>query len=261
MNVRGRIEGNREARLGLRSTPVICWQSRNREAAPDLVISTSRDDSLCSEPENQYKSRLLERESDKWEPALPKPYEDLFPKIQHESKARHHALMALLSLLAQYCDLLMCVHVCNKPLLSRSVDVSKGGRTRHQPILVLCHRENRGKGGKALCPLPLNRPLLSTLPALSSSWPFPFVCLSGDNGRLSVTQGLTQIYSVRRRTASGEMGISQPFAHGSHPPQSEPLASQMRFCSREKSQGRSLACIFCLFDYREKVKWGPLRHG
>lgn len=112
-----------------------------------------------------------------------------------------------------------------------NVNVSKGGRTRHtgggrHPILLPCQRENKRK---ALCPLPLNRPLLFTLPALSNSWPFPFVCLSGDNGRLSITQGLTQIHSVRRRrTASGVMGISQPFTHGTHPPQSEPLASQTR---------------------------------
>lgn len=84
-----------------------------------------------------------------------------------------------------------------------------------------------GERGKAVCLLPLNQPLPSTLPALCSSWPFPFVCLSGDNGRLSVTQGLTQIHSVRRRTGSRMMGISQPlFTHETNPPQSKPQSSQ-----------------------------------
>lgn len=87
-----------------------------------------------------------------------------------------------------------------------NTNVSKEGRTRHpwgqHPILLPCQRGNRRK---ALCPLPLNQPLLSTLPALSSSWPFPIVCLSGDNGRLSVMRSLTQFRSVRRRT-SGEWG-------------------------------------------------------
>lgn len=48
---------------------------------------------------------------------------------------------------------------------------------------------------------------------------FPFLCLSGDNGRLSVTRGLTQIHSVRR-TVNEVMRISQPFTHGTHPLQS-----------------------------------------
>lgn len=78
--------------------------------------------------------------------------------------------------------------------------------------------ERGGGGGGHSVFLLSNQPLLSILPALCSSWLFPFVCLSGDNGRLSVTQGLTQIHSVRRRTGSGMMGISQPFTHETNPP-------------------------------------------
>ncbi len=140
-----------------------------------------------------------------------------------------------------------------------SVNVSKGGRTRHpwgeRPILLPCQRENRRK---ALCPLPLNQPLLSTLPALSSSWPFSFVCLSGDNGRLSVTQGLTQIHSVRRRTVVRVMGISQPFTHRTQPSQSELLAAKTRFSRKEQSQECSLASVFSL-HYCRGMDWSAMQ--
>lgn len=99
-----------------------------------------------------------------------------------------------------------------------------GGR----PILLPCLTENTTK---ALPPLPLNQPLLSTLQTLSSYWPFLFVCLSGDNGRLSVTQGLTQIHSV-----SGVMGISQLFTHGTHLSQSE-LLSRLGSAGESKAKG------------------------
>lgn len=139
------------------------------------------------------------------------------------------------------------------PLLSGTCECECGRQDRHprggRPILLPCQRENRRK---ALCPLPLNQPLLSTLPALSSSWPFSFVCLSGDNGRLSVTQGLTQIHSVRRMVSS-VMGISQPFTHRTHPSLSELLASKTRFSRREQSQGRSPASIISLYSCRAKV--------
>ncbi|KAK5884598.1 hypothetical protein CesoFtcFv8_018401 [Champsocephalus esox] len=66
----------------------------------------------------------------------------------------------------------------------------------------------------------------STFSLLASSF---FFCLSGDDGRLSVTRGLTQIHWVRRRTVSRVMRKSQPFTHGPHPPQSYALVSQAVF--------------------------------
>lgn len=84
---------------------------------------------------------------------------------------------------------------------------------------------------------------------------FPFVCLSGDNGRLSITQVLTQICSVRRRKASGVIRISQPFTHETHLPKSELLASQTRFSRREQSMGT--VQIFSLYRCREKRQPSP----
>lgn len=45
----------REARLGLSVTPVICWQSRNRMGRVPLSSQHHNDDSLCSEPQNDCK--------------------------------------------------------------------------------------------------------------------------------------------------------------------------------------------------------------
>lgn len=105
---------------------------------------------------------------------------------------------------------------------------------------VQSHSTARGStGGKHFVLFLSKQP--STLTTLSSSWSFPFVCLSADNGRLSVTQCLTQIHSGRRKTGSGMMRISLPFTHKTHPPQSELLTSQMWLSKRKHC---SLGSVF-----------------
>lgn len=49
-------------RLGLSATPVICWLSRNRVGRMPLSSQHPDDDSPCSEPQNDYKLKLLEWE-------------------------------------------------------------------------------------------------------------------------------------------------------------------------------------------------------
>lgn len=230
-----RAERNREASVGLSATPVVCWQSGNR-VGPMPLSSQHHGDDPWSEPQNDYKSRLLEWELNKWEPALSKPHEDPVPAAQRERKVRHHTLIPVPTTLA-HAVIVLCV--CMSPSTSLLSGVmAEGGSNRHpreeRLIPSTCRRDT---GGKHSVLFLSTNPSLSALRALSSSWPLPFVCLSGDNGRLSVTQGLTQIRLVRRRTGSGLMGISRCFTHGTDPPRVRPaLPSQ--------GQGRSLARVF-----------------
>lgn len=84
-----------------------------------------------------------------------------------------------------------------------------------------------GEGGRAnLSPKPEGQQEGSTQrpppKALLSSWPFPFVRPSRDNGRLSVTQGLTQFHPAdgegwRTAHGGGVIGTSRPSSHPRDP--------------------------------------------
>lgn len=64
----------KERQAKVRVQPLSAADSRGIERGC-LALSSPHhnDDSLCSEPQNCYKSRRLQSELDKWEPALTKP--------------------------------------------------------------------------------------------------------------------------------------------------------------------------------------------
>lgn len=124
------------------------------------------DDSLHSEPQNHYKSRLLQSELDKWEPALTKPQEDPVPPIQHQGESQDISLTdypgsvlwsqferACLHYSSLFRD--MWVLMCQRVL----------GPSTHgeHPILSPYQKDNRRK---ALSPLP---PPSQHFPALGLS--------------------------------------------------------------------------------------------
>lgn len=180
-------------------TPVNWWQLRKRVGACSPTTLTSHDDSSCSD----YRSWLIQWESPKWAPEL-KTCSQRF-----SAKESQDIILSLPYWLSWLRLLRMCMSEFFFPLSGKMVECECVKGTQDQtpmgetfnPVAL-----PEGHNRKALSTL--NQPLPSTIPALSSSWPFPFVHLSGsDNGGLSVTQSLTQIHSLRR-TASGIMGIS-----------------------------------------------------
>lgn len=110
-----------------------------------------------------------------------------------------------------------------------------GPDTHGMDVQSCCHAIGRAAGTYIVLFLSIS----PSLPPLSSSWPFPFVCLSGDNSRLTVTQSLTQIRSLRR-TRSRMMGLSQPFTRGTHLSQ---LELQPSSCVRNGR--RRWASVYC----------------